>query len=174
MPARIGSACWLSSPAVGKPASGSASSSLQLRRGGLRDELCRFCAVGAIRLICREAPQRRGSTPTSWFLLLPPGGETGVPSHPILLSQSVLDCVDSGCPCSRMGVSSRSRRLRWGLIFDGLVHAYCHSYLSFLILSIPSSPEMLCPPTQSAPSTLAPWAASQQRLGAHHCSDILK
>ncbi|XP_066060711.1 protein FAM76A isoform X2 [Chamaea fasciata] len=35
--------------------------------------------------------------------------------------------------------------------------------------SVPSSPEMLCPLIQRAPSTLAQWAASQQTLGAHHC-----
>ncbi|XP_050787961.1 sestrin-2 isoform X2 [Gopherus flavomarginatus] len=34
--------------------------------------------------------------------------------------------------------------------------------------SVPSSPEMLCPPTQSAPSVLVQWAASQQSPGAHH------
>ncbi|KAH0631237.1 hypothetical protein JD844_005481, partial [Phrynosoma platyrhinos] len=45
--------------------------------------------------------------------------------------------------------------------------------------SVPSSPEMLCPPIQSAPSVLVQWAASQQSLGAHDCpvsqgTDILK
>ncbi|KAM9175737.1 protein FAM76A isoform 1-T1 [Mergus octosetaceus] len=35
--------------------------------------------------------------------------------------------------------------------------------------SVPSSPEMLCPPIQSAPSTLAQGAASHPSLGAHHC-----
>lgn len=65
------------------------------------------------------------------------------------------------------------------LYFYGLVHAYFHFCLSSLILSVPSSPEMLCPLIQRAPSTLAQWAASQQTLGAHHCPvaqgiDILK
>lgn len=153
---------------------------------GCAAELRSFCAFWAVRLLCRDmASEERIKTHLPFPLLRSGGGPSDQTAlldaaGPVLLPQFVLGYA--GCVRSRTGVASRNRRLRWIfflLFFDGLVHAYFHSSLSSLILSVPSSPEMLCPPIQSAPSTLAQGAASHPSLGAHHCpvsrgTDILK
>uniref|UniRef100_A0A8C0G1V8 Family with sequence similarity 76 member A n=1 Tax=Bubo bubo TaxID=30461 RepID=A0A8C0G1V8_BUBBB len=78
-----------------------------------------------------------GSRPTSHFpsCLLGEGQAIKAlclkASDPVLLPQFVLDYVDTGCKRSRMGVTSRNRRLRWIFIF--LWSCTCiFSFLPFL------------------------------------------
>lgn len=188
VPVRTEAACWLSSPAGTKTATRSAVSSLCSCRGRLavgcteQGAVWFLCFLGSQTNLQEMASEERIRAHLR-LPLLPSGGGT---SNQALLESSqshsavTVDAVFAGCTCSRTGSSSKNRKLRWILLFFyALVHAYFHSSLSSLILSVPSSPETLCPPMQSAPSTLAQWAASQQSLGAHHCpvsqgTDILK
>lgn len=95
-------------------------------------ELCGAGDFGAVRLVCRETiSEERISTTSRFPSCLLGEGQTIKPSNPIPLSHIVLDDVDTSCMRSRVGFTSRNRRLRWIFIF--LPSCTCiFSFLPFL------------------------------------------